>query len=100
MSIRSSIATMAVNGLGHVLAALVGVAIAGTGVTVLMKEMSIPPFHAVHVYVAAGLIFFGALLIIPTQVTSGLKQTILIIGPYLPVIGGRRAGDPPSEGKG
>ena len=40
MSIRSSIATMAVNGLGHVLAALVGVAIAGTGVTVLMKEMS------------------------------------------------------------
>ena len=49
------------------------------------------------VYLAAGGVGFGMLLIIPTIIVGSLKSLMGVIGPYLPVIGGRRAGDPPAD---
>jgi len=53
----------------------------------------LPDRHLVYLF-AAG-VFFGALLIIPTVIVTTLKSLMGVIGPYLPVIGGRRATDPP-----
>lgn len=49
------------------------------------------------VYLFAGGVGFGMLLIIPTVVVGSLKALLDVIGQYLPqvVIGGRRAADPP-----
>jgi len=55
----------------------------------------LPDRHLVYLF-AAG-VFFGALLIIPTVIVTTLKSLMGVIGPYLPVIGGRRAGDPPAD---
>lgn len=97
MSFRSTVATLIVNGIAHLIAALVGLGIAGVGVLLLVTEIRTPPFHVSHIYIAAGFIFFGALLIVPSAVTGGLKSVIVIVGPYIPVIGGRRSGDPPAN---
>lgn len=50
------------------------------------------------VYLFAGGVGFGMLLVIPTMVVGSLKALLGVIGPYLPqvVIGGRRASDPPA----
>lgn len=97
MSLRATVKTMIVRGIAQLIAALVGLAIAAMGVLLLVTEIRTPPFHATHIYIAAGFIFFGALLIVPSAVTSGLRSVVLIVGPYVPVIGGRRAGDPPAS---
>lgn len=55
---------------------------------------TIPDRH--EIYLFAGGVFFGALLIIPTVVVGSLKSLMGVVGPYLPVIGGRRALDPPA----
>ena len=44
----------------------------------------------------ASIAFIGALVIRPDPIFAVIKQVIVIAGPYLPVIGGRRAGDPPA----
>lgn len=54
----------------------------------------VPDRHLVYLF-AAG-VFFGALLIIPTAILTTLKSLSAILGQYIPVIGGRRAGDPPA----
>lgn len=54
----------------------------------------VPDRHLVYLF--AGGVFFGALLIIPTVVVGSLKSLMSVIGPYLPVIGGRRSTDPPA----
>jgi hypothetical protein len=54
----------------------------------------IPDRHLIYLF--AGGVFFGALLIIPTIILTTLKSLSAIIGQYIPVIGGRRAGDPPA----
>lgn len=53
----------------------------------------IPDRHLIYLF-AAG-VFFGALLIIPTAILTTLKSLSGILGQYIPVIGGRRSGDPP-----
>ena len=55
---------------------------------------SIPDRHLVYLF--AGGVFFGALLIIPTVILTTLKSLSAILGQYIPVIGGRRSGDPPA----
>lgn len=90
--LRPSTEAQIANGIGRVVAALVGAAIAGIGGLMLVTEMKTPPFHPVHVYIAAGLLFFGALLIVPSAVTSGLSKVVVIVGPYIPTLG-RRATD-------
>jgi hypothetical protein len=54
----------------------------------------IPDRH--EIYLFAGGVFFGALLIIPTVIITTLKSLMGVLGPYLPVIGGRRSTDPPA----
>lgn len=76
---------------------LVGLALVAVGVGVLVKELQVPPVHSAHVYIASGLIFFGALLIVPSVVTGSIRDIIVYVGPYIPVLGGRRAGDPPIQ---
>jgi hypothetical protein len=55
----------------------------------------IPDRHVIYLF--AGGVFFGALLIIPTVIVTTLKSLLDVIGKYIPVIGGRRAGDPPAD---
>lgn len=53
-----------------------------------------------YAYYVVGLfafgVFFGAFMMLPATVGAALKSIFGIIGPYLPVIGGRRATDPPA----
>lgn len=83
------------SGLGWLLAALLGLGIAATGAVLIIGEVQSKSYHAAHVYVGAGLVFFGALLIVPSAVTSGLQRIIVIIGPFLPTFG-RRISDVPA----
>ena len=78
--------------------ALVGLALFAFGAFFLYREMTTPPTHNGHVYLFAGIAILGALVVRPDPIVTGLKQVIVIVGPYIPVIGGRRAGDPPAKG--
>lgn len=51
------------------------------------------------VYLFAGGVGFGMLLVIPTLIIGTLKSLLGVVGPYLPqvMIGGRRATDPPAS---
>jgi len=63
----------------------------------LWFEMRSPPTHTTHIGIFSGgillglLVAFGRWFLFPV-----LTQTFVIIGPYLPKVGGRRAGDPPA----
>jgi hypothetical protein len=90
--LRPSTETHIIAGIGRVIAALVGACLAGLGGMILVVELKTPPFHVEHIYLAAGLLFFGALLIVPSAVKEGLQIVSVNVGPYLPTFG-RRAGD-------
>lgn len=81
------------------LSGIIGLVIAGASGFALWTVMQptvpahLPDRHLVYLF--AGGVFFGALLIIPTVVVGSLKSLMGVIGPYLPVVGGRRANDPP-----
>lgn len=78
---------------------VIGVLIAGFSAFALWSVMQptvpahLPDRHLVYLF--AGGVFFGALLIIPTVIVGSLKSLMGVIGPYLPVVGGRRSTDPP-----
>lgn len=65
-------------------AVLVGAAFFGAGTFFLWIEMRTPPSHAMHVYVFAGMMALGGLLIVPGPFVSALKS----VAPYLPKFGG------------
>ncbi len=79
---------------------VIGVILAGGSAFELWSLMqpTIPPHipdrHLVYLF-AIG-VFFGALLIIPTIIVTTLKSLFGVIGPYIPMIGGRRITDPPA----
>jgi len=75
-------------------AVLVGLMLGGAGGFFLYLEMKTPPSHAMHVYIFAGMMAFGALLIVPGPFVSALKS----IAPYLPKFG--PAGPPPTNPPG
>jgi hypothetical protein len=75
---------------------LVGLALFAFGAFFLFLEVRTPPMHSGHVYLFAGIAILGALVIRPDPIFFALKQVVVIVGPYIPVIGGRRAGDPPA----
>jgi hypothetical protein len=53
--------------------------------------------YSEHIVIMFGIgVFFGAFMMLPTIVLAAMKSIIGVIGPYLPVIGGRRATDPPA----
>jgi hypothetical protein len=48
------------------------------------------------IFLFAGGVFFGGLLMIPTIIIPAIKQLLDVVGTYIPVIGGRRPADPPA----
>jgi hypothetical protein len=75
---------------------ILGLLVAAFSGFMLWHVMQDPTPDRHLVYLFAGGIGFGMLLIIPTVIVGSLKSLMGVIGPYLPVIGGRRAGDPPA----
>ncbi len=75
----------------------IGGLIAGFFGWCLYYEMRTPPTHTTHIAIfTAGvftglLVAFGRWFLFPV-----ISQTLVIVAPYLPMIGGRRAGDPPA----
>lgn len=78
---------------------LVGLALFAFGWFFLWMEQRTPPVHSGHVYLFAGIAILGALVIRPDPIFAVIKQAVIIVGPYIPIIGGRRAGDPPADPK-
>lgn len=76
---------------------VLGVGLLGFGAYLLWFEMQKATPHTPHVYLMASMMALGTLLIAPAAVGEGLKQVVVVIGPYLPdiKIGGRRKSDPP-----
>lgn len=71
-----------------VLFLLVGLAV--TGMVIINRPISTIPL-CVGIFVAV----LGALMINPTAVKSSAKDLGEVVGPYIPVIGGRRETDTP-----
>lgn len=80
------------------LANLLGLVLLGFGGYLLWLEMQKDAPHSGHVYLMAGIMAFGCLLMVPTYIGEGLKAVVVVVGPYLPrvQIGGRRVDDPPA----
>lgn len=78
------------------LSILLGFALLVFGAYLLWLEMQKASPHSPHVYLMAGMMALGCLLIAPAAIGEGLKQVVVVIGPYLPdvMIGGRRKTDP------
>lgn len=83
--------------LSAVMNAIVGLVLMLFGTYFLWAEMKNPPVHNAHVFLFAGVAVLGALVIRPDPIFAVIKQVFIIAGPYIPMIGGRRAGDPPAD---
>lgn len=76
--------------------AIVGLALFAFGAWFLNTEMSTPPTHTMHIMFFGGCAVIGLLVIRPDPIFAVVVKIVKIAGPYIPVIGGRRAGDPPA----
>lgn len=76
---------------------IIGLALLLGGGFFLYLEMQSPPTHNAHVFTFAGIALLGALIIRPDPIFAVVKQVVVIVTPFIPVIGGRRAGDPPAK---
>ena len=91
-------AQMAVNSIRALVGMLAGLAICGSGVWLLVGEIrGGATVHKEHVYIAASLIGFGALLIVPSVILGAAKEGVTLVGTYLPMRGGTRPADPPPK---
>jgi len=63
---------------------LMGLALMGGGGWLVYAEVSKPPMHSAHLYVAVGIALLGALLINPTPIISSVKQVVVIVLPLVP----------------
>ena len=77
-----------------VVTGLIGLALFLGGGFFLWTEMAHPPAHNAHVFTFAGIAVFGALIIRPDPIFAVLRQTLIIVGPYIPVIGPRANSSP------
>lgn len=80
----------------QILNAVIGLILLAFGGYFLYQEMQHPPTHTAHVFLFAGIAILGALVIRPDPLFAVIRQVFVLAGPYIPVIGGRRAGDPPA----
>lgn len=72
----------------------IGLTIAAGFSWCLYYEMRSPPTHTAHIALFIGGIFFGLAIAFGRWfLFPVLTQTFLIVGPYLPMVGGRRSGD-------
>lgn len=83
----------------HLLCLLVGLAFAGVCCFLLYRDTAEPgPLHTTHIALFLGGAIFGILLALPRQVFPVVQRIVVIVTPFIPVIGGRRQGDPPASG--
>lgn len=79
---------------GNLLHVVVGLFFMGGGAWMVYYAINHPPLNKVLLYGGGGTTLFGA-LILPT-ILPVVKQIVVFIVPYIPLIGGKRAGDPPA----
>lgn len=79
----------------HALCLFVGLGLAASGGFFEFLEMKSPPTHTGHIIAFGIWTLFGVAVALPKQVFPIVQQIFVIAGPYIPVIGGRRASDPP-----
>lgn len=83
---------------GLLILVAVGLAFLVAGLWAMWYQLQHPPIDRHLVYLGAGMAVFGALLL-PSVFTAAfprVKQIFILIFPGgLPLIGGRRSGDPP-----
>lgn len=82
--------------LSQILTAIIGLALFAFGAWFDYLEMKSPPVHTSHIVLFAAIAFIGALSIRPDPIITVIKQLVVIAAPYVPMIGGRRANDPPA----
>lgn len=56
------------------------------------------PVSFAFVALGVGVALFGAYLLPSSGAPVAVQQIITVLGPYVPLIGGRRASDPPKDG--
>lgn len=84
-----------------VLCLVVGLAFATFCCYLLFLDVREPgELHTTHIALCLGGAVFGILFALPKQSVPLVQKIFVIFGPYIPVIGGRRAGDPPAPPSG
>lgn len=74
---------------------VVGLAFMAGGGWLVYYALHQEPHSDKVLYIGIGVAVFGA-WIMPTIATS-IRQLVVIVAPYLPKVGGQRAGDPPAQ---
>jgi hypothetical protein len=80
---------------------LVGAALFVPGLLTYLSEQQYnyacdEPLHKGHLAIAVGLMVAGAVVVKPTFGKT-ITNFFVTVAPYLPMIGGKRAGDPPAS---
>ncbi len=74
----------------------IGLVCLGGGFWEIAYQTKHPPANTVLLIMAACFAFLG-LCFLPF-IFPIVKQTVILVVPYLPMVGGKRAGDPPASG--
>ncbi len=82
------------NVLGQLVHVVVGLFFMAIGGWMVVYTIQHPPITKMLMYGGAGAALFGA-LIMPT-IFPLIKEIFVFVVPYIPVLGGRRAADPPA----
>lgn len=93
-----SVEDRALSAVTVVLCLLVGLVFAGACGYFLYLDMKEPgPPHSLHIALFLSGMLVGILIALPKQVFPIIQKIVVIVTPFVPVIGGRRIGDPPSS---
>jgi Na+/pantothenate symporter len=76
---------------------VIGLLLMGFGGWVVVYQLQHPP-HSDKIIIGGGVIVVLGALFMPT-IFPLFRQIVVFIVPYVPLIGGKRAGDPPAEPK-
>lgn len=96
-----SVEDRALSAVTVILCLVVGLIFASACGYFLFLEMKEPgPPHTTHIVLFLGGMLIGVLIALPKQVFPIIQKIIVIVAPYVPVIGGRRAGDPSATDSG
>lgn len=75
---------------------LLGLVFLIAGLVVLLLALTATPISVTLVLIGVGVAVFGAILIPSSGAAPALQSIFVVISPYIPRIGGQRAGDPPA----
>lgn len=91
MTLRQSVAIAIVSDIAHV---IVGGVLMLAGILGAAYQIEHPPVVKGIFYPTVGVAILGALIL--PSIFPTVQKIIVFIVPYLPLIGGKRAGDPPA----